>query len=249
MSKILLFLIFSLSGFVSISGTIDPFVDDSKYIEYGTKFNNVLSLEGKNTKDQVMLGSCVLIDKEWVLTAAHISIEMSSGGVKYNDEIIPIDKLIIHKDFNIDRFGIADISLCHLSREIHLDSYPELYDDNNELGKICSISGFGFTGTFETTSKFSDGKRRAGHNFIEAIQEDLLVCSPSKDDKKTNLEFLIAHGDSGGGLFIESKLAGINSCVMATDKKTDSSYTDEGGHTRVSKYKPWIIETIKNYEK
>jgi hypothetical protein len=62
---------------------------------------------------------------------------------------------------------------------------------------------------------------------------------------KTELEFLIASGDSGGGLFIDNKLAGINSCVMAVDKKPDSTYNDESGHTRISKFIGWIKENIE----
>jgi len=75
----------------------------------------------------------------------------------------------------------------------------------------------------------------------------LLVCS-LKGGKKTALEFLIANGDSGGGLFIDKKLAGINSCVMADDKSLNSNYNDWSGHTRVSLHKPWIDKMIKILE-
>lgn len=247
--KHLLILLIMMFHSLASSGTIDPNTEDKKYLDYGLKFKNVLSLEGKNEKNEILLGSCVLIDKEWVLTAAHISAKMKTCGVRYDDKIIPVDDLIIHKDFNIDRFGIADISLCHLSENIVVDFYPELYSEQDELNQICSISGFGSTGTFISGSKISDGKRRAGSNIIEAIQDDLLICMPSLAKNKTSLEFIIAHGDSGGGLFIGSKLAGVNSCVMATDGKPNSSYNDESGHTRISKYYPWIKEIIKNYEK
>jgi hypothetical protein len=62
---------------------------------------------------------------------------------------------------------------------------------------------------------------------------------------RTELEFLICSGDSGGGLFINKKLAGINSCVLAADKKPNSSYGDDAGHTRISKYVPWIKQKIE----
>jgi hypothetical protein len=95
----------------------------------------------------------------------------------------------------------------------------------------------------------SDGKKRGGSNIIDKIDRELLVCTPSRAYNKTELEFLIGSGDSGGGLFIDGKLAGINSCVMATDGKPNSTYSDESGHTRISKYINWIETTINNHDK
>ena len=59
---------------------------------------------------------------------------------------------------------------------------------------------------------------------------------------------LIGHGDSGGGLFIDKKLAGIHSCIYTGDGKLDSSYKDYSAHTRVSLHKPWIDLIINEYE-
>lgn len=249
MIKAILFFTIITQSLLCLSGTIDPNVSDNKYIEYGSKFNYILKLDGYNNDNELMSASCVAINNEWVLTAAHVVKPMEICYIVYNDNNINIDKIIIHKDFCVERFGIADIAMCHLTQNINLDFYPDLYSDIDELNKICSISGFGATGTFDTGSKLIDGKRRSGSNIIDEIQEDLLVCSPSKDHKKTSLEFLIAHGDSGGGLFIGNKLAGINSCVMTIDKKPNSSYGDESGHTRISKYIPWIKENINGYSK
>ena len=66
-----------------------------------------------------------------------------------------------------------------------------------------------------------------------------------KEREVIKLEFLISHGDSGGGLFINGKLAGIHSFVSASDKKADSSYGDQSGHTRISTYKRWIDFIVK----
>jgi hypothetical protein len=46
-------------------------------------------------------------------------------------------------------------------------------------------------------------------------------------------------------LFIENKLAGINSFVAADDGKPNSNYGDESGHTRMSLYYNWILEQMK----
>lgn len=239
--NLVLFLVIFLGG-NSIGGTIDPNTPDEKYVEYGEKFDCVLEILGSYEHNkQLFSASCVAIDKNWVLTAAHV-VKGARFVFIYHEKdkrCVIIDEVIPHESFEEKIFGTADIALCHTSSDIGLDFYPELYNDSEEIGKICSIAGYGFTGTFNSGMKRNDGKKRAGSNKIDHISNDLLVCSPSIMDK-TSLEFLIASGDSGGGLFIDGRLAGINSCVTAIDKKPDSTYNDEGGHTRVSKFLAWI---------
>jgi hypothetical protein len=232
-----------------ISGTIDPVRSDSQYIEYGKKFNSVIPITGEYS-GVIFQASSVAIKKRYVLTAAHVVKKASNCYVVYKDKRIKIKNIICHKDFQEERFGIADIALCECDEDVILSEYPKLYSERDELGKTASICGYGISGKFDDNIKISDNTKRAGLNLIEYIQDELLVCTASRqsDKTKTTLEFIIAHGDSGGGLFIQDQLAGINSCVMATDKKTDSSYGDESCHTRISTYIPWIEENT-NYEK
>lgn len=233
-------------GLNSFSGTIDPNTPDEKYIEYGKKFDCVLEIMGSYEESgQLFSASCVAIDKHWVLTAAHV-VKGSRFAFIYNkdlDKMSIIEDIFIHESFNDSEFGRGDIALCYISSDIGLDSYPALYETKDEISKICAISGYGKTGTFLSGIKSGDGKRRAGSNIIDSIENDLLICSPSLSDK-TSLEFLIGSGDSGGGLFINGKLAGINSCVTAIDKKPDSTYNDDSGHTRISKFLDWIKTNI-----
>jgi len=230
-----------------ISGTIDPNTPDEKYVEYGKKFDCVLEIMGSYEKTkQTFSASAVAIDPHWALTAAHV-VDGARFAFLYDEKkkkAILIEEIIRHEDFEEKRFGFSDIALCYIKSDIGLEKYPELYNENQELNKICSISGYGQTGTFISGIKGGDGKRRAGLNRIDRIENDLLICTPSVSDK-TELEFLIGSGDSGGGLFIDSRLAGINSCVTAIDKKPNSTYNDDGGHTRVSKFVEWIRENMK----
>lgn len=230
-------------------GTIDPLTEDSKYIEYGNKFNFVVSIHGMYKNGTMFAASAVVIDKEWILTAAHVVKDIETCGIHYNNStVILVDRIITHDDFKHESFGKGDISLCHLRSNLELDFYPSLYSDDNEIGKVCSIVGYGSTGTFLTGAISNDSKKRGGSNVIDAIYDEyLLVCSPSKTTKerRTELEFIIAPGDSGGGLFIDGKLAGINSCVFAEKRSPKSQYGDEAGHTRISKYVSWIKDSIK----
>ena len=77
----------------------------------------------------------------------------------------------------------------------------------------------------------------------------MIVCSVQGTKNQTSLEYLIGHGDSGGGLFIDKKLAGIHSCIYTGDGKLDSSYKDYSAHTRISIHKNWIDLVMKDYER
>jgi len=233
-----------------LAGTRDPFTPDEKYLDYGAKFKCVLSLCGVNHDDTMFCGSCVAISPKVILTAAHVVKSAKHGGVSTESgAVVLVEKFVCHKDYD-GSVGNGDVAICLLKEELNLDFYPELYQDEDEVGKICSISGYGLTGTFITGQVLSDGKKRAGSNRIDAIYQNLLICTPSKPGipGMTTLEFIISSGDSGGGLFINQKLAGINSCVLAEGRIPSSIYGDESGHTRISKYAPWILVNKKILE-
>jgi len=245
------FLIKILFGILSsinlLAGTIDPLTPDEKYLEYGSKFNCVLSICGVNDEGDMFNASAVAIDENWILTAAHVVDKVEFCGIVIEDsQIIIIEHIIKHPNFD-GSVGIADIAICKLRDSLNLKFYPDLYEEEDESNKLCCISGYGFTGTFWTGQKFCDGKRRAGSNIIDRTEKDLLICSPSRNVKEglTSLEFLIGSGDSGGGLFIDNKLAGINSCISVSGRTPSSKYGEEAGHTRVSKFVEWIRETTK----
>jgi Trypsin len=231
---------------IMLAGTIDPNTPDSKYIEYGSKFHNTVKLccfDGKG----LSCGSAVVIDPHWILTAAHVVENCQIWSVTIKDKEYKLDKVILNPDYKSDNFGYDDIALGYSKEKLVFDHYPALYELNDEVGKVCSMAGWGLTGTFNTGANRSDDKRRAGSNFIDGIERKVLMCSPSRRNEKiTSLEFLIASGDSGGGLFIDGKLAGIHSSVVAIDKKPNSTYTDQSCHTRVSLYSKWIKKTMES---
>lgn len=235
---------------VADAGTIDPKKSDSEYVAYGSQHGCVMKLLGHmgDEKNTPYVASCVMISPYYALTAAHVVHGTVTQYVMYND--IPHVCLItaIHSDFKPNKMGYNDIAMIRLSKPINLEFYPEISRDTNEVSKICSIAGFGYTGTLNSgyVRSKDDGKKRAGSNIVHSIEKHLLICSST--DQHTSLEFLICPGDSGGGLFIDKKLAGINSCVFASDGNTNSDYGDNSGHTRISIFADWIKTSQKNIE-
>lgn len=246
MQYILYVILFLFSG-ISFAGTIDPNTQSDKYIEYGKKFKCVARLCGKDKNDNLYCASAVVFKPNWFLTAAHVVKGSKSCYITVEEKPrICVEEVYCHKDFHDDKFGYNDIAIGYVKEDMNLDFYPELYKEDNEVGRICSISGYGLTGTFLTGAQTADFNRRAGSNLISHIDRHLIITTPSKRNNNfTQLEFLIASGDSGGGLFIDKKIAGINSCVIAVDGKPNSTYTDEGGHTRISQHLDWIDSILK----
>jgi hypothetical protein len=247
--KILILALFGLCS-LSYGGTIDPNIPDQKYLDFGSKFYCVVKLCGTYEDNSLFCASGVIIEKHFILTAAHVVEGYKTCYAKIGDKQFKLKNIILHKNFG-GEFGTGDIAIGYCEDGFSLENFPPLYDDDDEVGRISSIAGWGLTGNFNTGIYRSDNKLRAGSNIIDSIDKDMLICSPSKptDKDHTLLEYMIGSGDSGGGLFIDGKLAGINSCVMAVGRSPMSKYDEQSGHTRVSNFLDWIKESKQKLKK
>jgi hypothetical protein len=261
MRLLFILLILSLSIFSNLyAGTIRVDTPDSKYIEYGKKYISIIKISGymnivhNSTQsvfetiekiETIASGSAVIIDPHWIVTAAHVVTDSNNHFFYIGSKKYTIDDIVIHPSYDKNsRITFADIALCYVKENIDIPFYPLMYDKDDEMGKLCGLCGYGSTGSASTGAVKNDERKRAGSNKVSLMTDDLLFCDMSRRNP-TELEFLISHGDSGGGLFINGKLAGIHSFVSASDKKADSSYGDQSGHTRISTYKRWIDFIVK----
>jgi len=247
--------VFMAAAFGACSaGTIDPSVSDDEYLKYGAKHGCVVEVHGecmcnkrKENEPHRFYASAVLISPRWALTAAHVVHGNADIKLRVEGKNHAVKRVIVNKNFREEALGRYDIALCESEDDIEMDFYPQLYEGGSEVGSVASICGYGVHGTFSTGASKTDGRKRAGSNVIDRAENHVMFCSAT-GDRKTNLEFMISHGDSGGGLFIDRKLAGINSFVSAADGKTNSDYGDECAHTRVSMFAKWIKAHMKGEE-
>lgn len=256
---VVLWIVFATHASHALAGTRDPNTPDSKYLEFGAKFPNVVGLVSKIKCDNpdcdvavhTQKGSAVVIRPHWILTAAHVVRDATQhrAVVLEDTQYIEYDlpHVVWHKDFDNDTFGVNDIALCYSAKKIPMAFYPELYGNADELGKPITFAGWGMHGTFLSGATQSDNKRRGGQNVVSGALRTALLCEPRRTNRFP-LEFGIASGDSGGGMFIGNKLAGINSFLMSTDAKPDGTYGDESAFTRVSLYVEWVNEQITAHE-
>jgi|694.fasta_scaffold142110_2 hypothetical protein len=230
---------------IAMAGTIDPKAKDLDHVNYGNEYECVVVLHGTTEDNQRYTASAVLIKPNWILTAGHIVSHHSDHHILYKNQKININKIILPNNFDSNKFGQKDLAICRLESNVDLKKYPELYDTDDEIDKIAGLAGFGNTGTFSSGANIHDGLKRGGSNIIDKIEDDLLVCSVLRPPH-TKMEFLIAIGDSGGGLFINQKLAGIHSGIWnyGNNSKPKSTYSTHSGHTRISIFREWILKNI-----
>lgn len=244
--KYLLFLIFIIILIPTLfAGTRHQSVSDQSLLHNSDNYKCIVQI-WIDKPDGRYKASGVLISKDAILTSGHIlygeKIDSEKITVIYLTKQFKATSYIIHKDFKYHSDN--DLAIIKIFGFID-ETYPELYDKSDEIGKLAYLGGYGATGTGETGYNNWDFQLRIGTNIIEYIHGDLLMCTMSRNNF-TKYEFITCPGDSGGGLFIDKKLAGINSSLFSDKKdvKPTGKYNHTSGHTRISNHLEWIKNSI-----
>ncbi len=255
-----------LVGFVSFAsaGTRRDDREDQAYLDLGAQFASVGRVDFMIGFDAYM-GSGVLIDSNWVLTAGHVVDEATRLTFTLAGNRYRAASWQAHPNWNGELGKGYDIGLINLRKAVKKVAPAPRYTGSGELGQTGTSVGYGMTGTGKDGAITFDGQKRAGENMIDAwlqTEEPRVFLSDfdNPQDRSDNvfglpepldLEFLIAPGDSGGGVFLDIggtcdtwPLAGVNSFIGWFDEAGDSDYGDISGHTRVSAFNTWIDGVI-----
>lgn len=219
-----------LMGCILTSGIIRHDVNQKEYDDLAQQpqFDCVGQLM---LNDTTPIGSCVLIGKNKIVTAAHC-FEMAeeickSKGVQspnlslyLKDQSYKINKYLIHPRYKKSHGRNSDIAMAWLNDSVNNVILALPNKEFDELNSEVVGVGYGVTGLANAPEKIQAvwNKKIAGQNVIDKIHGKKFERHPSilscdfdhATDKLCNkmgsarpqpLEYISAGGDSGGGLF------------------------------------------------
>ncbi|KAL6483547.1 hypothetical protein MHYP_G00084190 [Metynnis hypsauchen] len=200
-----------------------------------------------------------LINKYWVLTAAHCNIgagnmrivagDYSLGTYEGTEQYRTPHSLIPHPQYN-KTTNNADIMLIKLQTPVVLNNYVSTAPLPRQgatvpEGRVCRVSGWGFTtptGGIPTSLRtvtlpiVSNSRCNSTDSFNGTITDSMICAGYAAGGKDA------CSGDSGGPLVCEGRVYGIvswgNSCA-------DPQYP--GVYTAVAKFRKWIDDTIFSF--
>ncbi len=210
------------------------------------------------TSNGVALGTCsgTLINRRWVLTAGHC-VDFGNNGVNF--QLGGEGRAYRGVSWHVPRqwrgrFGSigTDIALVRLDRPVTTGKPVKLYR-GGLVDREVTYTGFGTWGNAITGAINNvDGVGRSGQNIVDGFigganqrrrtfhtdMDGGLSSSEitSADDYPIALEYTSARGDSGGGVFIGDRLAG----VVSFGTSLFSQFGDVAGNTRVQPWIQWI---------
>uniref|UniRef100_A0A8D3CPW2 Peptidase S1 domain-containing protein n=1 Tax=Scophthalmus maximus TaxID=52904 RepID=A0A8D3CPW2_SCOMX len=198
-----------------------------------------------------------LINKQWILTAAHCFYPSTSGlvvylgrdsqqGLNLNEVSRTVSQVINHPAYN-ENTNNNDITLLRLSSPVDFSDYIRpvcLAADNSSFpsGTSCWVTGWGNTSSPPDTNRLQEVRvpvvSQAQCQQSYSSLTNNMICAGLTEGGKDSCQ-----GDSGGPLVSR----GVSSWVQAGVVSFGSGCAEPnfpGVYTRVSQYQTWINSQI-----
>lgn len=224
-------------------------VEDAKYQAAAQSDNSTVTFLGLYKGDEIVLGTGSLIDKQWIVTAAHVANELTVGNkVQFKTDFYSIKDVIKHPLWK-ERHFPNDIALVQLASPIEDATLAKLNHASTEKGKIATFVGRGDYGNGLVGVAGADKQLRAAHNAVVGVQEQWLQFIFDRDANALPLEGISGPGDSGGPAYLVSTnlvcLIGVSSWQNAESTNwEEGKYGVIEHYSRIAYFRDWIEKTL-----
>ena len=171
-------------------------VEDKKYLELGEEY--------KESVAYIAGCAATLIDKSWLLTAAHC-VEGEEDDIftaRHVDTKYRVERIFIHPKFKRINNGVYDAALVQLKDPIEAGKPALLNQRKNEVGQQVIFVGRGTFGNGRDGLIRDDNKQRGATNTVSSANEHVIGFTFDKPDIATEYEGISGMGDSGGPAFV-----------------------------------------------
>ena len=264
MHRFLFLTLFAVSSSASAIVIRDD-VEDSRYRVPASDYPALVDMPGE--------AHGVLIDPQWVVTAAH-AVAWQSGVRQVTINGIPrdVERLVMHPghkqpsqalldqalatwDWTLFRVLLAssdDIALIKLAQPVTDVAPVAIYKGDNEFGQVIEVVGKGATGNGLTGYEFDDSHRtelRRAQNRVTSADGRWLCYVFDKPADALPLEGGSGSGDSGGPVLVQAGsdwlLAGLTSWSDPQSAvRTPGRYGQISCNVRLGHYAGWIESII-----
>jgi hypothetical protein len=214
---------------------------DSLYVQLARGYASLVHIN-LPTPQGAADGEGTLIAPRWVLTAAHVGVEVKPGHrVRLGRAELPVDSVVIHPQW---ADGPHDLALLRLASPVAARP-ARLYRLAAEVDRLVVLLGYGDFGTGLSGPLGNDGVVRGASNRIDEATDLWLKFSfdPPGAPRATALEGVSGPGDSGGPAYLEGPdeiLVGVSSGQSTRTAGGPGRYGVVEYYVRVSRYIAWI---------